>query len=216
MRKKILIIFFMILISAFSLTGCKKEEIPEEIKQGEMSLDETHIISLLQENINKTLSETRSCCINTYKDELSSSTLYCEIKINKKSDFLYINNTYNGGIEEYYCNNFHYWKDKENKWYYDIPEISEEYNIKNFISLIENNYEKELLEDEIFNSINCYVLKVIIPTDNKEKIINYYVSKDEYSLVGTKENNLISLIDYSCDFEREEDLNNATRKNLNN
>lgn len=211
MKKNLLSIIILILISTIALSACKKEE-EKEIKQGKVEINKDHIISTLIEPVNQKLTKTRGFELSTYKEKLSSENLYSELKVNKKDNFIYLNNSYNGGKEEYYAN-FHYIKEKS-QWFFDLKEKEDkEYYITHYLPLIENNYKKELLDDENINELECYSLKITIP-EIQEDII-YYVEKENLDLIGYKKENLITLIQFNCYFEKEDGLNSAIRKQQN-
>lgn len=214
----------------FTLTGCKKEEVQEEIIQGEVAIDKNYLTSLLMEHINEDLTSTTNFSVSFYSDKLSEENLQFITAYSARSGFAYYYSP-KLNADVYQRSMGTYWYDKGEKlWYHDNSVIREgtANSLTNFVRKLDLlKYRVELGEEEVFNSTNCYVLLVTTDKTNEtpiaelEKYTKYYITKDTYTLLGTMqqiskiESPLYSLISYDAMIELPEAAKQAEKKEYN-
>lgn len=110
-----------------------------------------------------------------------------------------------------------YWYDRDDKlWYRDDSVLDED--IPNSLhELIERldvlKYKFELSDEKVFNATNCYVLTATI--EGLESYTEYYITKDTYTLIGTKQQltqediPFYALINYDSNIELPDAAKNA-------
>lgn len=221
MSKKIFFTTAIILTLSFSLIGCGKEVEVPEVEQGQVELDKDHLKNMLIEYVNEDISSNSGFTITNYSGELNDD---CITTINAYSHGTEIAYTYDPelNLDIYKRAIGTYWYDRDERLWYQDRTANGEYiqsKITDFIERLDSLTQIiEVCDDEVFNATNCYVLKSYI--EGYENYTYYYITQDDYTLIGTKQENGIdptyySLISYKAEISLPKEAGTAETVDYN-
>lgn len=216
MKRKFIILGFALIVS-LSCIGCgKTNNVVEDVQQGDMEMPEERFIEILSENINNSIEKNTDFTLSIYEDELNTDNLFITYKYTTYDMIL---NTYyhDTGLDVYDKTTIKYWVDPVTRLTYVDTSYNREENVRitNFIPLtniINNNLG--LGDEKIVNAVNCYTLVATLD----DGYIEYYISKDEYILIGAKfvdlktNKEIYKIINYSATVQVPDSAMEAIRK----
>lgn len=182
-------------------------EKPEET-YSKMSDEDKQIVIAATDRINNNIFTCVSFSLTDYVETKDGLKLCGEIFYAKPYDTFVIQKNIDSGIRHVFYYGKHYWVDGE-EWYYDDKEAPPT-SATDYIPFVEESYATKVLGTEVIDDVECYAIKFKIPEGTSYRKIVYYVTTDYKRLVGIKEKNVISVLDYDT---RDFDLNSyATYK----
>lgn len=189
-----------------------KEELEEfeepEETYSQMSDEDKQIVISATDRINNSIFECVSFSLTDYVETISGLKLCGEIFYASPYDTFVIQKNIDSGIRHVFFYETHYWTDGEN-WYYDDKEKPPCY-ATDYLSLVDISCATRVLGIEVIDEVECYAIEYKLPKGTSYRKIIYFVTTDYKRLVGIKEKNVISVLDYDT---RDFDLNSyATYK----